>query len=378
MLYVCLSLSAVLLIVVNAVALRRNRPNIGLATLLSAGAVVPLLFCTAFLLPSAGALLVAIAGTACCAVGTRPRWFLISSLGVTAAAYGCVALTSGVPEVREWQRLQAKYPVESVAPRLVYEGRPRSVPSISEHQADRLSSLEERVEERAKDFRTMKHLRSLERLHDGTVQQFVNSPGFGPARMIFRPTPEYVEISGRFGDPDVRGPIPQPSRPYYSPEPEPGTVRPADGPALSDAHEQNFVSFLDPFDFGFARDREHVVGFRPHHFREPADAPQRWKVERLELVGLLKYDEPVVYLSENLPAMDELRDAPTRPLDAFENEALAGLRRGEDLMVQDRPDRMHVLGSLRAIRQCLRCHHAERGQLLGAFSYQLALDSVKD
>jgi hypothetical protein len=30
------------------------------------------------------------------------------------------------------------------------------------------------------------------------------------------------------------------------------------------------------------------------------------------------------------------------------------------------------------VEQCLRCHHAERGDLLGAFSYKLALESVKD
>ena len=144
------------------------------------------------------------------------------------------------------------------------------------------------------------------------------------------------------------------------------------------AHERNFLSFLDPFNFGYVRDRDHVVGFRPHQFRKEADAPQRWKVERLELVGLLKYDDPVVYLSENLPAMDELRDAPTRPLDTFESEALAKLRRGEDLMVQDHPDHMRVLGSIHAVKQCVRCHHAERGDLLGAFSYRLARETVKN
>ena len=92
----------------------------------------------------------------------------------------------------------------------------------------------------------------------------------------------------------------------------------------------------------------------------------------------MKYDEPVVYLSDYLPKMDELRDAPTRPLDSFEQQALAALRGGEDLMVQDGPDRMRMLGSLRAAKQCRRCHGVERGELLGAFSYRLVREAPKD
>jgi hypothetical protein len=85
----------------------------------------------------------------------------------------------------------------------------------------------------------------------------------------------------------------------------------------------------------------------------------------------LKYDQPVAYVSNNLPKMDELRDAPTRPLDAFEQEALAALQQGEDLMLEGRPGHMRMLGSLRAAKQCLRCHQVSRGALLGAFSYKL-------
>jgi hypothetical protein len=65
----------------------------------------------------------------------------------------------------------------------------------------------------------------------------------------------------------------------------------------------------------YVRDRDHVAGFRPHQFRRLPDAPKRWQVERLELISLLKHDRPVAYFSNNLPKMDELRDAPTRPLD---------------------------------------------------------------
>ena len=72
--------------------------------------------------------------------------------------------------------------------------------------------------------------------------------------------------------------------------------------------------------------------------------------------------------------MDELSEAAARPLDGFEREALAKLRRGEDLIVQEAPQQMRMLGSIRAVHQCLDCHSVQRGELLGAFSYRLASD----
>jgi hypothetical protein len=114
-----------------------------------------------------------------------------------------------------------------------------------------------------------------------------------------------------------------------------------------------------------------------HHFhavprlKELPGQTQRWRIQSLELVRLLKHDEPVTYVSKHLPRMDELRDAPTRPLTSFENNALAALRRGEDLQVESTMDRIHVFGSIRAIKQCLACHEGQRGDLLGAFSYRL-------
>jgi len=37
-----------------------------------------------------------------------------------------------------------------------------------------------------------------------------------------------------------------------------------------------------------------------------------------------------------------------------------------------------MLGSLRAAKQCLECHTAKRGDLLGAFSYVLHQPHVSD
>ncbi|HVU89715.1 MAG TPA: hypothetical protein VHD36_20465 [Pirellulales bacterium] len=92
--------------------------------------------------------------------------------------------------------------------------------------------------------------------------------------------------------------------------------------------------------------------------------------DRVELVSLLKFSEPRVYVSDYLPAMDELRDAPTRPLDAFEQQGLAALKNGEDIVSEDKPPTIRALGALRALKQCLQCHTVEEGRLLGAFSYR--------
>jgi hypothetical protein len=96
---------------------------------------------------------------------------------------------------------------------------------------------------------------------------------------------------------------------------------------------------------------------------------ERWDLQTLDLVGLLLHEQPVGYVSVNLPRMDELRDAPTRPPDDFEATGLEGLRRGEDLFVRESADCRRVLGAVRSTRQCLSCHGGERGDLLRAFSY---------
>jgi hypothetical protein len=72
--------------------------------------------------------------------------------------------------------------------------------------------------------------------------------------------------------------------------------------------------------------------------------------------------------------MDELAEAPTRTLDRFEALALAQLRSGEELVVEENADKLRMLGSLRAAKQCTDCHSVNRGDLLGAFAYRLCRD----
>ena len=143
-------------------------------------------------------------------------------------------------------------------------------------------------------------------------------------------------------------------------------------------HDAGFQDFIDPDRIGFVMGRDHVAGFQSHRFTKLPAAPeqkaqprQQWQIIRLELVSLLKHEVPVAYVSENLPLMDELRDAPTRPLDEFERRALDRLRLDEDLLIDDTANRIRMVGSLRAAKSCLDCHSVQRGDLLGALTYEL-------
>ncbi len=161
--------------------------------------------------------------------------------------------------------------------------------------------------------------------------------------------------------------------------------------------EDSVTDFVFSRGWGFVKDRRHVAGFAGHRFTAvpaPSDGwriqddltdkhtklPEpatRWAVQTLDLVGLLLHEEPVVYVSEHLPAMDEARDAPTRPLDRFEAFGLAALCAGDDLFVSVDGDGLRMLGGIRSTAQCVACHGCRRGDLLGAFSYMLKRPQTK-
>jgi hypothetical protein len=174
--------------------------------------------------------------------------------------------------------------------------------------------------------------------------------------------------------------LPRPSEPD-SAAADSQSARPAAGPPLpgqpllASLHDAGLNDLFDRDRMGYVRDKEHVAGFQSHRFTQmpkPAhDSELRWTLVRLELIGLLKYDRPKAYVSENLPRLDELGEAATRELDDFELSALERLQTDEDLVIDEAPQRIRMLGSLRAGKQCLDCHSVPRGQLLGALSYEI-------
>jgi hypothetical protein len=145
-------------------------------------------------------------------------------------------------------------------------------------------------------------------------------------------------------------------------------------------HGQSLSDFANRAGFGYIESRQQVAGFLPHAFSQlpVLDGRPQWAVRKVELVSLLKHERPMVYVSENLPNMSELRDAAVRPADAFEQRSLAVLLAGEDLEIESTAARIRMLGAIRAAKQCLECHTVEHGALLGAFSYELRSPSAPD
>src|SRR5205823_6400228 len=98
-------------------------------------------------------------------------------------------------------------------------------------------------------------------LHEERVQLFVNSSGFGAARML-RPSEEWLTVK-------LRDPVPQPSPLAYAPvsagekTPEPKVWG---GEGLYSLHQFAILDFAYPEGFGFFKDRRHVAGFQPHQF----------------------------------------------------------------------------------------------------------------
>src|SRR5262249_35031386 len=118
------------------------------------------------------------------------------------------------------------------------------------------------------------------------------------------------------------------------------------------------------------------AGFKSHGFRSAPDPgwrgeSRRWRVQHIQLVGILAHERPVVYLTDKLPSMEQIRQGKTRTPDFFEEAALPALREGEDLFIASKGETVRVLGALRATKTCQQCHDAEVGDLLGAFSYTL-------
>jgi hypothetical protein len=388
MFYVSLVLSIGLLVGANEHVWRRDR---FLIVFVGAGAVcsfLPVVIGLAFF-PPVALLFVLL----CVLVYLRwlftwgPRVFLPLSLACAVIAFVLPAYFWWPAEREEYARLRDEFRYESLDDRLP---PPRHNLShlLSADAAERL----DRLENDNGMIRGMARSEALRPLHEAKVQQFLNSSGFGVTRMSGVKRYRYsLKDELRKEEPVIRQPGPwgPPSSRSGNGKVYPNGEAPE---ALSLMHEYGVLDFLYPGGLGFFKDRHHVAGFHSHKFSElptPLDpATKRYdqegrltsivqlsagqagcEMQVLQLVGLVVHDQPVVYLSDNLPNMDEVRKAPTRPLDEFEEAALAELRRGEDFQICRMSDSLRMLGAIRATKQCVNCHDCERGDLLDAFTY---------
>jgi hypothetical protein len=387
MLITSLTLSFLMLIVTNVCVCLRKRVGIAALTpwpflLVGLYPEMCLAKLPTFMLHAA---LVVVAASVCGILAARRSVFVISSLLATLVSYG-LGTYFAVEHVRNSADI---CPFESLEERLSYESRRDELPrrlglhssadKAQTFDADRLVDLELAVEnhqegeyfEAASSFDEYR-TQAIHRLHEDQVARFIQSPSFGVGRMS---SEEYL---ARTGEKEVTIPMSSLAG-AYSP-----TVRLAGVPYREPtqelswwSHRESVADFLNSVRFGYTKDRRHAAGFQPHQFSrgyafpKTEQAPPRYQLRRLELVSLLKYDQPGVYVTENLPRMDLLRDAQVRPLDNFERDNLRRLWLGDDLAIDCQDGRLRVLGAIRAGKQCLSCHDAQRGDLLGAFSYHL-------
>jgi hypothetical protein len=152
--------------------------------------------------------------------------------------------------------------------------------------------------------------------------------------------------------------------------------------SYEDMHKYYLDAFVQSRGFGESRvwsndqwdeGRRFSIGYREYAIR------------RLELIGLLKHDKPVVYLNQTSanpnpygktawknPVQDRLADSSTRPLTDIEIDALTKIKTGAMLVEHPELPRPIMIGALRADQQnCIECHHVEKGTLMGAFVYEL-------
>ena len=313
----------------------------------------------------------------------RERLFPVLSL----AAFAIVFAVPCGYALLEWIRvdgLRREYPLEAMDERVPEPKSPDGDLILSDRANRQLESVEQWIGDiHQHSFfgvsgpgggpglsRSNYRSQALQRLHEDVTHDFVNSPGFGVGRMMpIAPTRESILRSIRV---EPRPVIPQasidivtnaaPAEKFSSREPD---------EPLFTMHHHSLLNFVNSNTFGYVKGNRQAAGFESHQFQFPPHSPKPWRIETLELVGLLLKAEPAVYVSPNLPRMDDLRDAPARPMDTFESTALGRLRQGEEMVIEGTDSRWRMLGALRNAKQCAACHGGQRGELLGAFSYVL-------
>lgn len=305
------------------------------------------------------------------AAGVRPRNFAIG-LGLTMFAVYSFSIYSGITEMRKLTALKASIPFEPLTERLAFEDESPAAKRTLDQPIQLAVAVAAKLDEQDErlDKRHFGREWALRELHEHAAAQFVRAAGFGLMRMPYV-SADIVRLDPRT---PIKLPVPVAITPFH----------PANA-VLEFLHQSAVYNFVDPTRMGYARSRSEVAGFESHGLssleRNEYNAPANpdWLVTRLELVSLLRHAEPRVYVAASLPEMDKLADVPNRPLNNFEQIALPQLAAQQDIVVNQQPDRIQMLGALRAGKSCFECHHGDRGKLLGAFSYEFApLTNQKD
>jgi hypothetical protein len=195
---------------------------------------------------------------------------------------------------------------------------------------------------------TKTEMAGLTGLHRHTVKLFIDRSGFGFSRI----EPPLTDV---LGPPKSHSQSAGDHRPAVT---DPVAIRPdKDGKA---AH------------FSFAK----AVG-QTGFFPDTA-GKKTWVVKEVQLIGLVRHKDPVVYLSGEVDGAMKTgkKEEKTREPDKFEAKALEVIRGGGELVQAEKHGgTIRAVSGIYAGKQCAACHERP-GEMLGAFSYRLALEDA--
>ncbi len=321
-----------------------------------------------------------------------------------------------LPALRE--KLLKAYPVESLKTRLEYEaaGRkrvekqfPRSTDKAVKDEIDMHVRLIDNSNHRHFDRpnvlrKEWRRGEALAALHEQSYKNFVESPGFGMERTVYMRDPRSLDIVKDWKGPNYRvafdkvdGWSEAEAGEKVNLSAKPGGFFNGSMPSLPDAfalaglNRESSLSFAGPDSWGVVVGDKKAIGFAGHNFHsspseayrvrrenpdpktpnQPGKELERWAIRKLHLVGLLKEEKPTVYLTDNLPSMQDIPNAPTREVDDFEKSALKQLGAGKEIVTEATTNRIRMVGAVRMGGHCAKCHEGSRGDLLGAFTYEL-------
>lgn len=293
----------------------------------------------------------------------------------------------GYSEYLELLEARKRFAPQDLSGRMVYEKLPISTHSAQLTDTSRVAKDWDQFESVYEDeLQTGLLDRNwhLKLLHRKSVESFIKSPGFGVGRMYLprfdqkdlastqknvpvESMSDVVIVNRYAGDVDfdrVNG--------WSRPESTLGFKMDQRG-----FHFQRTYDFLWPTALGVPTDDGNWIGNEPHAIRWPAEfideTPETsLSLTQLQLVSLLRFDEPRVYLLDHMPRMDELAraDVKTRELNDFESAALTQLQTGTAFVSESAENVVRAMGSVVTLESCQRCHSTKKFEMLGAFSYE--------
>lgn len=288
------------------------------------------------------------------------RWMAIHSWSIY-LIFWLASLGAYFPLQAQYEAWKRSVPLESIAERLP---EPKPATLEPKPQTNSPGIFDEFAESYSRDYRSHRNL-SIQFIHNSTLAAFDRAAGFGGIRMIvIHPKAEDFVA-------DFTPPVPQPG-PNSPPILSRGQkISSSDRPFVRQLHLESRLDFTNPLGSGFVKSRGEVAGFQSHRFSKVPKTDDGWKPVRIDLISLVMHEKPLVYISENLPRMQDIGNLKTRDLDDFEQAGLAHVRKTDELFMHGNENALRVIGALRSVKECQKCHGGQVGDLLGAFSYTL-------